>query len=344
MGAWNGDVGQAHADKAGAHPAVKAKRPTFSLKIRLLVGVPLAVLLTLTILVAAVLIHYTIRFPDPMALRKRDGAPIVRILARDGAPLAERGQGGGFIPLDLMPRHLIDAVVATEDRRFFEHRGLDPMGLVRAMFANLRAGRYAQGGSTVTQQLAKNLFLSSERTMGRKAEELLLALWLEVRLSKQDILELYLNRVYFGGGAYGVEAASRRYFDKGARKLTLSEAAVLAGLLKAPSKYSPSASPGLARSRARTVLRKMRDAGLIEEAAEQEASRMSVKFADPTAGREANGLEYAIEFVLERLPPLAGTGHREIIVETTFDAQLQRHAQAVVERTLAKEGSEAGAA
>ncbi len=351
MGAWTSKTEPADEPSrlAAVTPAASTtgdpKRPArVSLRVRLLVGLPLLVMLVATILVSTALIHYTVRFPDPMALRKRDGAPIVRVLARDGTVLTERGQGGGFIPLDLMPRQLIDAVVATEDRRFFDHVGLDPFGLARAMFANLRAGRYAQGGSTLTQQLAKNLFLTSDRTMGRKVEELVLALWLEVRLSKQDILELYLNRVYFGGGAYGVEAASHRYFDKGARKLNLAEAAVLAGLLKAPSKYSPAASPGLARSRARSVLRKMRDAGLIDEAAEQRAAQMSVRFADPSAGREATGLEYAIEFVLERLPPLAGTGHREIIVETTFDAALQRHAQAVVERTLATEGIEAGAA
>lgn len=323
---------------------VRRPRSRLARRVRLVAGLLLGLGLTVVIVVSAALIHYTIRFPDPMALRKRDGAPVVRVLARDGTVLAERGHGGGFIPLDLMPRHLIDAVVATEDRRFFEHSGLDPIGLVRAMFANLRAGRYAQGGSTVTQQLAKNLFLSSERKLGRKIEELVLALWLEVRLSKQDILELYLNRVYFGGGAYGVEAASRRYFDKGARKLDLAEAAVLAGLLKAPSKYSPAASPGLARSRGRSVLSKMREAGFINEMAEREAARMSVKFVDPGAGRDATGHEYAVDFVLERLPPLAGSGHREIIVETTIDAGLQRHAQAVVERALAKDGHEAGAA
>lgn len=321
----------------------KKPRSRWVRRFRLFVGVPAVLTLLATIVVSIALIYYTIRFPDPMALRKRDGAPIVKVLARDGSVLAERGQGGGYIPLDLMPRQLIDAVVATEDRRFFEHRGLDPLGFVRAMFANLRAGRYAQGGSTLTQQLAKNLFLSSERTMGRKLEELLLSLWLEVRLSKQDILELYLNRVYFGGGAYGVEAAAHRYFGKGARRLTLSEAAVIAGLLKAPSKYSPAASPGLARARARSVVRKMREAGFIDAVTEQKALQQSVRFVDPAGGREATGLEYAIEFILERLPPLAGSGHKDVIVETTIDMRLQKFAQAAVERVLAKEGLEAGA-
>lgn len=308
-------------------------------------------LLALTIVCAAVggsvisaaLIHYTIKFPDPMSLRRESSTPTVRVLARDGSVISERGQSHEFVPLDLLPRHVIDAVVATEDRRFFEHVGLDFFGMLRATFANIRAGRYVQGGSTLSQQLAKNLFLSAERTLGRKVEELLLAIWLEVRLSKADILELYLNRVYFGGGAYGIEAASRRYFDKPAAQLKVSEAAVLAGLLKAPSKYAPSSSPGLARSRARLVLKKMLAAGYIGDEAEAAAARESVRFADPAAGRDITGLEYAVDFVLERLPPLVGSNHREIIVETTIDAALQKRAQAAVAATLSNEGAKASA-
>lgn len=293
--------------------------------------------------VAAAFVHYTVKFPDPMAIRRESSTPIVRVLARDGSILSERGQAHPFVPLDLLPRHVIDAVVATEDRRFFEHSGLDPIGILRAIFANIRAGRTVQGGSTLSQQLAKNLFLSPDRTLGRKAEELLLALWLEMRLPKTDILELYLNRVYFGGGAYGIEAAARRYFDKPASQLKLSEAAVLAGLLKAPSKYSPHASPGLARSRARLVLKRMLAAGYIGEEAEIAAARDSVRFADPDGGRDVTGLEYAVDFVLERLPPIVGTGNREIIVETTIDPGLQKRAQAIVESALATEGAKASA-
>lgn len=293
--------------------------------------------------IAAALVHYTIKFPDPMALRRDTPSPAIRVLARDGSVLSERGQAHEFVPLDLLPRHVIDAVVATEDRRFFEHNGLDPLGLLRAAFANLRAGRYVQGGSTLSQQLAKNLFLSSERTIERKLEELLIAIWLEVRLSKSDILELYLNRVYFGGGAYGIDAAARRYFDKPAAQLKLSEAAVLAGLLKAPSKFSPNANPGLARSRARLVLKRMHAAGYIGEEAEAAAARDSVRFTDPTAGRDNSGLEYAMDFVLERLPPLAGGGHREIIVETTIDSVLQKRAQSAVEAALAADGTKLSA-
>src|SRR5690606_20103337 len=140
------------------------------------------------------------------------------------------------IPLDLLPRHVTDAVIATEDQRFFDHHGVDPLGLVRAAFINLRQGRTVQGGSTLTQQLAKNLYLSHDRTSARKLEEFTLALWLESRLSKADILELYLIRVYLGSGAYGIAAAARRYFGKSARELSLAQSAMIAGLLKAPSR------------------------------------------------------------------------------------------------------------
>ena len=151
------------------------------------------------------------------------------------------------------------AVIAIEDRRFYSHIGVDPIGLTRAVFNNLTRGRFSQGGSTLTQQLAKNLFLKPERTLERKVQEVLLALWLERKHSKDQILEMYLNRVYFGSGSYGVEAASRRYFGKSARDVTLAEAAMLAGLLKAPSKLSPARDPKAAEDRAQLVLAAMRE-------------------------------------------------------------------------------------
>ncbi len=283
-------------------------------------------------------IRYTIKFPDPRALSINEAGPIVRILARDGSQLAVRGEKNAFIKLDMMPRHLVNAVVSVEDRRFHTHLGLDPSGLLRAAFANLRAGRTVQGGSTLTQQLAKNLFLTTERTYARKLDELVLALWLELRLAKRDILELYLNRVYFGGGAYGVEAAARRYFDKPARSVTVAEAAVIAGLLKAPSKYSPFTNPGYARARARIVLQAMQEAGYLSPGAHAAAVRHSVRFADPDADRQSTGLEYAVDYVLDRLPPISSVGRREVVVETTIDANLQKQAQAAIARTLANRG------
>jgi len=293
------------------------------------------------ILISVQLIRYTIEFPDPSTLTVNEPGPSIRVLARDGSIIAERGQRNDFVSLDRLPRHLVDAVIAIEDRRFFSHWGVDPVGLVRATLANLRAGRATQGGSTLTQQLAKNLFLSTERTLSRKLEEAVMALWLEIRLSKREILELYLNRVYFGGGAYGVEAAAQRFFGKSARSVTVAEAAVIAGLLKAPSRYSPFANPGYARARARVVIKAMREARLISPVSAAAASRQSVHFAAPDVDRQPTGLEYAVDYVLDRLPPLASVAKRTVVVETTIDRDVQRRAQSVVSDMLAKEGAAA---
>jgi penicillin-binding protein 1A len=280
--------------------------------------------------------YFTATIPDPLVLRHKENAPVVRVLARDGSLLAERGGAAPYVPIDLLPRHVIDAVLAIEDRRFFSHYGVDFMGLGRAILANLHAGRVVQGGSTITQQLAKNIILNSERTLWRKLEELVLALWLEMRLNKPDILELYLNRVYFGAGAYGVESAARRFFDKGAQHLSMAEAAVLAGLLKAPSRYSPAWNPALARERAQSVLAAMVEAGFVSAADAQASGVMELHFAE--AHRSETGVEYAVDAALERLPALVAGNEKEIIVETTIDASLQPRAQQIVHHLIATEG------
>ena len=176
---------------------------------------------------------------------------------------------------------------------------------MRAAIANCARGRFVQGGSTLTQQLAKNLYLTSERTIARKLEELALTLWLEARLTKADILELYLNRVYLGSGAYGIDAAARRYFGKSARTLTLAESAIIAGLLKAPSNYSPLANPGGATGRGRLVLAQMLRAGLITEDEESTASFALTSLRACARKPEASGAEYAVDYVLDQLPPTA---------------------------------------
>ncbi len=311
-------------------------------EIRLVVLATLYLGPPLALAVAAFMAYYTVSIPDPMALRHKERAPVVRVLARDGSLLSERGGDGAYVPIDLLPRHLIDAVIATEDRRFFKHWGLDPTGMMRAAFTNLRAGRVAQGGSTLTQQLAKNLFLGSERTYARKLEELVLALWLEVRLGKHNILELYLNRVYFGAGAYGVETASQRFFGKSAREVTLVEAAVLAGLLKAPSRYSPASNPQVTRARAADVLAKMVEARLLSAEESDKAGQATLRFAE-SLGRGQSGLDYAVDAALEQLPPLAASPANDIVVETTIDANLQRRAQALVQSALSGEGQTARA-
>ena len=306
-----------------------------SWRVRLLLRLGAFATVLALVLVSTAMVRYTIRFPDPSALRQREQAPVVRVLARDGSVLAERGRSTSAVPIVELPPHVIHAVLAIEDRRFFEHYGLDARGLARAMLSNLRAARYAQGGSTLTQQLAKNLFLSADRTFERKIEEVVLALWLELRLGKAGILELYLNRVYFGAGVYGIEAAAQRYFTKSARALTVPEAAIIAGLLKAPSRLSPATRPEAAASRAILVLAAMRDAGFLDDAGYAAALQQPVTYAANDTGRAETGLEYAVDYALERLPPLVGHGHTGIVVETTIDAALQQHAQAAVVSRLA---------
>ena len=309
-----------------------------SWEFRLFILLPMYLFALGGLAIAGAFVYFTATIPDPMALRHKENAPLVRLLARDGSVLAERGGAAPYIPVDLLPRHLIDAVLAIEDRRFFSHRGIDPSGFSRALLTNLRAGRFVQGGSTITQQLAKNMFLTPERTLWRKAEELILALWLEMRLSKPEILELYLNRVYFGSGAYGVESAARRFFDKGAQDVTLAEGAVLAGLLKAPSKYSPAWNPALTRTRAQEVLTTMVEAGFATPIDGALNAIRDVQFAPPKVMRGETGVEFAVDAVLDRLPRLLAAGGGEIIVETTIDANLQRRAQQLVHDMIASEG------
>jgi penicillin-binding protein 1A len=309
-----------------------------SLGFSLFVLTPIYLTVTASLAMAGAFVYYTATIPDPAAMRHKQRAPVVRILARDGALLAERGGAAPFVPVDLLPRHLIDAVLATEDRRFFRHRGVDPSGLGRAILANVRARRMVQGGSTITQQLAKNVFLTSERTLARKLQELVLALWLEMRLGKPEILELYLNRVYFGGGAYGVEAAAQRFFGKSAKDVSLAEATVLAGLLKAPSRYSPAWNPTLARERGAEVLASMVEAGFASPIDRELNAVAELRFAEPQVMRGETGVEYAVDAALERLPALVAGDEREVIVETSIDGALQRRAQQLVHDLIAVEG------
>lgn len=328
------------SEPAAAAPAPAAARSgrRLSLKFRFAGYTILAAGLGGALWLGAMMVYYTIAFPNPLSVRGKETAPVIRIVARDGALLAKRGAAHDYIPITMVPKHVLDAVVATEDRRFFGHWGVDPAGLVRAAFANLRAGRFVQGGSTLTQQLAKNLFLSSERTLSRKLDELALSFWLEVRLSKREILELYLNRVYFGGGAYGIEAAAQRYFDKSVRALSVAEAALIAGLLKAPSKYAPTSSTSAAKLRAHSVLDKMLAAGVINQVTYRKARSEKFRFADFKAPRATTGFEYVIDLVLERLPPILGAEYSEMIVETTIDAALQRQANEAVQSLLENKG------
>ena len=272
---------------------------------------------------------------DPFQIPDR--APGILIVAADGTKLVERGSFfGDEARLEKLPKHMIDAIVAIEDRRFWYHPGIDPIGLARAMWANLRAGRVVEGGSTLTQQLAKNLFLERKRTLWRKAQEAALALWLEWKLTKKEILSLYLNRVYFGAGAYGVEQAAKRYFNKPASRLTLGEAALLAGLVKAPSAYNPLKHRERALKRAKVVLAAMVDAGYISKKQAARAMR-SIRFRPSDLGQSSSA-NYVADWIVGQLPKLIGKWDESILVETTIDRRVQGVAARVLRRTLAKVG------
>jgi penicillin-binding protein 1A len=289
---------------------------------------------------AGIVVYYGAKMPSATTWAIPDRPPNVRIVSVDDKLIANRGMTGGeAIGLHEMSPYIPKAVIAIEDHRFYSHFGFDPIGLARAMVGNLMAGRLTQGGSTLTQQLAKNLFLKPDRTIERKVQEVLLALWLEQNHTKDQILEMYLNRVYFGSGSYGVEAASRRYFGKSARDVSLSEAAMLAGLLKAPSRLSPARDPKAADERAQLVLGAMRDEGLIGE------KELKVAMAAPATRAAAfwTGSEnYVADRIMEELPGLIGEVRTDVVVETTIDLHLQKLAEDSIRRLIGESGKKLG--
>lgn len=285
---------------------------------------------------AGLVAYYGARMPSATTWSIPDRPPNVRIVSVDGRLVANRGMTGGeAVGLHEMSPYIPQAVMAIEDRRFYSHFGIDPLGLARAMFENITSGRFSQGGSTLTQQLAKNLFLKPDRTIERKVQEVLLALWLEQRHTKDQILEMYLNRVYFGSGSYGVEAASRRYFGKSARDVTLAEAALLAGLLKAPSRLSPARDPKAAEARAQLVLAAMRDEQMIGD---KELSTAMSAPATRTAAFWTGSENYVADRVMEELPSLIGEVRTDVIVDTTIDLTLQKLGEKSIRRLLDESG------
>jgi penicillin-binding protein 1A len=259
--------------------------------------------------------------------------PTIEIVGVDGSVLAQRGEmAGANVSLKELPPYLPKAFIAIEDRRFYSHYGVDPVGIARAAVANLLHRGVSQGGSTLTQQLAKNLFLTQERTFQRKLQEVELALWLERKHSKDELLELYLNRVYFGSGAYGVEAAAQRYFGKSARQITLAEAAMLAGLVKSPSRLAPNRNPEGAEKRAQVVLAAMADAKFITDAqAQASIARPPVSVKPAGAGT----VNYVADWIGEVLDDLVGQIEQNIVVATTIDPKLQSAAEAAIIDELA---------
>lgn len=273
---------------------------------------------------AGVAVFYARDLPDTNKLWRTDQARRVTLLAIDGSPIGARGAmygAGGGAPVRLadLPPHVPGAVLAVEDRNFYHHKGFNLISIARALAVNARDGAVRQGGSTITQQLAKNVFLSSNRTLKRKVQELMLAIWLEQNFTKDEILTLYLNRVYFGAGAYGVDAASFRYFGKPSRELSVGEAAVLAGLLKAPSRLSPTANPDDAGRRARLVLDKMVEMKVLSPA---EADYWITR---PVTLRAASfeSAPYFADYLARRVRRLAGDVDADLVVRTTLDPDTQ---------------------
>lgn len=286
--------------------------------------------------------------PDISSLDEAKRAPSISYLDRSGALLSVRGsQAAPAVSLDKLPKHVPQAFIAVEDRWFYWHPGFNPWGIARSQIYNMQhrgEGRPLRGGSTITQQLARNLFLDTTQTYRRKAQELVLAVKLEVQYSKKQILETYLNRVYFGGGAYGIEAASQRYFSKPASQLTLGESAMLAGIMKGPSRYSPAASTKNAAERANIVLYAMVDAGFITEAQRAEAVRTPVRVNSTLANQRA---QYFVDWVDDQVRVLVGEEPTEdLVVETTLDLPLQASAEQALTRGVAAakgQGVEQGA-
>jgi penicillin-binding protein 1A len=263
----------------------------------------------------------------------------VTFLDRYGSVIGHRGIiHEGSVPIDQLPDHLIKAVLATEDRRFFDHFGIDFLGLIRAMSVNAQAGGVVQGGSTLSQQLAKNLFLSNERSIERKIKEAFLSLWLEANLSKKEILSLYLDRAYMGGGTFGAAAASQFYFGKNITEVSLAESAMLAGLFKAPTKYAPHVNLPAARARANEVLTNLVQSGLMSEGQVIAARRNPATVVDRA---DVKSPDYFLDWAFDEVQRLASAGRfkeHSVVVRTTIDMGLQQAAESAMETSLREYG------
>ena len=286
------------------------------------------------IFVAAFFAVFAVDLPDTSKLYEVDRQPSISYLDRSGALVAVRGsQYAPPANLDELPDYVPKAFIAIEDRWFYWHFGFNPWGIIRSQIYNMTAdGGPLRGGSTITQQLARNLFLTADQTYRRKAQELILAIWLELKFSKKEILELYLNRVYFGGGAYGIEAASQRYFNKPASQLTIGESALLAGLMKGPSRYSPVSATDRAARRATIVLDEMVRIGAITPEQRTEAFNNPVRVNPTLANQRA---QYFVDWVDDQVRALVGEPTDDLVVETTLDLPIQTAAEQAIRRGVA---------
>lgn len=276
--------------------------------------------------------YCALTLPNMNEAVNRTRQPSTTIIADNGNEVQTFGTVySEVIRSEELPQYVVDAIVYTEDRRFYQHFGFDIISFTRAMAANIFAGRYAQGGSTITQQVAKNLFLTSEKSLRRKVQELLLAFWLEHKFSKEQILTLYLNRVYLGAGTYGIEAASQKYFQKTSRDLNIKEAAVIAGMLKAPSRYNPIASKERAVDRAKVVLKIMEENGLIDEADRKRILNMPLGRGE---NARVTGAAYFADWVYNEVNSYIGERDDDIYVSTTLNQELQEKAYKVLQNAI----------
>jgi penicillin-binding protein 1A len=279
---------------------------------------------------------YAPDLPITADLGNLNRTPSITLTDPQGKTFATRGAAFGYrVKVDEMPPYLPASFIILEDRRFYSHGGVDYRGLIRALWANWSAGGVVQGGSTITQQLAKNTFLKPERTWSRKIEELFLSFWLERHYSKDEILTLYLNRIYLGSGAYGVDAAAREYFDKSVRDVTLSEAAMLAALTRAPSRYSPEANLKVAQQRANMVVDLLLEDGQINE---EDAKKAKANPAKPVLKEGVESANYFADFVMDQLTKLDIRPNQDLVVTTTIDTRLQTVAQKTLTAVLDKDG------
>lgn len=293
-------------------------------------GIKLGLLLVLLGAVALGVMVWRARaeMPDFDSLKSSPNGQMIRVRARDGQVIQTLGPSfGRWIQHDDIPLVMRDAMISVEDRRYYSHIGVDPIGMARSVQVRFERGYWAQGGSTITQQLARNIFLNNSRTFSRKLREGVLAIALETKYSKAEILELYLNKVYFGGGAYGIDSASRRFFDHSAESLTLAEAAIIAGLVKAPSRYAPTADAEAAIGRAGVVIETMQRAGTITASEAAQADPSAVKLAPEPPKASAN---YFLDWAMPQLDTLIDETEEPIDVWTTVDLGMQSAAQNAV--------------
>ncbi|GGZ03128.1 transglycosylase domain-containing protein [Novosphingobium colocasiae] len=278
-------------------------------------------------------VFFTMRqLPDYGSLKSSQNGQMIVVRARDGTELVSLGPSyGKWLDYGQIPTVMKDAMVSVEDRRFRSHIGIDPVGLARAIMVRAESGRFKEGASTITQQLARNIFLNNAKTFGRKGREMILALALERKFTKDQILELYLNKVYFGGGAYGIDAASRKFFGHPATTLSTAEAAIIAGLVKAPSNYAPTADVDAAIARGKVVLSVMVDNGVISPG---EASQVDLADVSIVKEKAQNSVRYFTDWALPQLDLLLPETNEPIEVWTTLDPSLQKAATAAVDNNV----------